>query len=134
MDLVIDANILFSVLIKKGKTEEIIFKDTIHLFAPEFLFDEFEKYREFIKDKTKRNDKDFDRLMRILREKIIVIPNEETERFISKAKTICPDKNDVDYFALAMKLNCSVWSNDKALKNQRHIDVISTEELVNKVE
>ena len=34
MDLVIDANILFSVLIKKGKTEEIIFKDTIHLFAP----------------------------------------------------------------------------------------------------
>jgi len=65
MDLVIDANILFSVLIKKGKTEELLFKDTIHLFAPEFLFDEFEKYREFIKDKTKRNDRDFDRLMRI---------------------------------------------------------------------
>lgn len=42
MDLVVDANILFSVLIKKGKTEELLFKDTIHLFAPEFLFDEFE--------------------------------------------------------------------------------------------
>ena len=134
MDLVIDANILFSVLIKKAKTEELLFKDTLHLFAPEFLFDEFEKYRKLIKDKTNRNDRDFDRLMRILREKIKVIPNEETEKFISKAKAICPDEKDVDYFALAMKLNCSVWSNDKALKNQRHIDVISTEELINKIE
>lgn len=134
MDLVIDANILFSVLIKKGKTEELLFKDTIHLFAPEFLFDEFEKYRKLIKDKTKRNDKDFDRLMIILREKINVIPNEETEKFISKAKNICPDENDVDYFALALKLNCSVWSNDKALKNQSYIEVCSTEELINKIE
>lgn len=134
MDLVIDANILFSVLIKKGKTEELLFKDTLHLFAPEFLFDEFEKYRKLIKDKTKRNDKDFDRLMRILREKINVVPNEETEKFILKAKNICPDENDVDYFALALKLNCSVWSNDKALKNQRQIDVISTEELIIKIE
>jgi len=49
MDLVIDANILFSVLIKKGKTEELLFKDTLHLFAPEFFFDEFEKYRKLIK-------------------------------------------------------------------------------------
>ena len=134
MDLVIDANILFSLLIKKGKTEELLFKDTIHLFAPEFLFDEFEKYRELIKNKTKRNDKDFDRLMRILRERIKIVPNEETEKNISKAKNICPDENDVDYFALAMKLNCSIWSNDKVLKKQNTINVISTEELIKKVE
>ena len=72
--------------------------------------------------------------MIILREKINVIPNEETEKFISKAKNICPDENDVDYFALALKLNCSVWSNDKALKNQSYIEVCSTEELINKIE
>lgn len=134
MDLVIDANILFSILIKKGKTEELLFKDTIHLFAPEFLLDEFEKYRTYIKKKTKRTDKDFDRLMRILSERINFIPNEETENLISKVKKICPDKNDVDYFALALKLNCSVWSNDKALKNQKKIIVISTEELLEKIE
>ncbi len=121
-------------MIKKGKTEELLFKDTIHLFAPEFIFEEFEKYRKLIKNKTKRNDKDFERLMRILREKIKIIPNEETEKFISKAKTICPDKNDVDYFALALRLNCKIWSNDKALKNQEHIEVISTTELFNKID
>ncbi len=43
MDLVIDANILFSVLIRKGKTEELLFEDDLHLFAPEFIFEEFRK-------------------------------------------------------------------------------------------
>ncbi|MEF8880040.1 MAG: PIN domain-containing protein [Candidatus Thermoplasmatota archaeon] len=90
MDLVIDANILFSLLIKKGKTEELLFKDTIHLFAPEFLLDEFGKYRRYIKNKTKRTDQDFDRLMRILSERINFIPNEETKDLISKAKKSLP--------------------------------------------
>lgn len=75
MDLVIDANILFSLLIKKGKTEELLFKDTINLFAPEFLFDEFEKYRDYIKKKTKRKDSEFDTLMITLRKRIRIIPN-----------------------------------------------------------
>ena len=48
MDLVIDANILFSILIKSGKTEELLFKEDIHLFAPEFIFEEFEKYKNLI--------------------------------------------------------------------------------------
>ena len=52
MDLVIDVNVLFSALIKRGKTEELLFKEAFHLFAPEFLFDEFEAYRERILEKT----------------------------------------------------------------------------------
>ena len=48
MDLVIDANILFAALIKESVTSELIFKNTLHLYAPEFLFSEFEKYKEVI--------------------------------------------------------------------------------------
>ncbi|MBT5021736.1 hypothetical protein HOK51_08530 [Candidatus Woesearchaeota archaeon] len=50
---------------------------------------------------------------------------------MNSAKIICPDENDVDYFALALKLNCAIWSNDKKLKNQNSIIVYSTEELIN---
>jgi predicted nucleic acid-binding protein len=46
MNLVIDANILFALLIRKGKTEDIFFNDTIKLYAPEFMLDEFEKYKD----------------------------------------------------------------------------------------
>ena len=45
MDLVIDANIFFSILIRKGKSEDILFQEDLHLFAPEFLFEEFDKYK-----------------------------------------------------------------------------------------
>ena len=37
MDLVVDANIFFSALIRQGKTEELMFEPSLHLFAPEFI-------------------------------------------------------------------------------------------------
>ena len=41
MEVVIDANILFSILIKTGKAEEILFDDDLTVYAPEFIFEEF---------------------------------------------------------------------------------------------
>ncbi len=130
MDLVVDANILFSALIISGKTEELFFEEDLHLFAPEFLFEELSKYYQLILDKTGRTQEELEELLTILKKKIKVIPNEETDKFIQLAREICPDKNDADYFALAMKLRCPLWSNDKELKKQKLIVVYSTEELV----
>ena len=118
MDLVIDANVLFSILIKKGKTEDLLFQEDLHIFAPEFLFEEFEKYRDLILVKTQRSSKEFDKLLNLLRERIKTVLNKETDKYLEQANKICPDENDVDYFALALKLNCPIWSNDKRLKKQ----------------
>ena len=43
MILVIDANILFSALIKNSLTAELLFEPTLKLYAPEFLIEEFMK-------------------------------------------------------------------------------------------
>lgn len=132
MDLVVDANILFSVLIKKGKTEELIFETDLHLFAPEFIFEEFENYRREILGKTERTNEEFEELMNILKKKIMAIPNEETDIYIQEAGKICPDKKDIDYFALALKLKCPIWSQDKELKEkQKIVKIYSTEDLAN---
>ena len=48
MDLVIDANILFAALIKRNVTSDLLFRNDLHLYAPEFIFEEFEKYRNVI--------------------------------------------------------------------------------------
>lgn len=130
MDLVIDANILFSILIRKGKTEEILFSEDLHIFAPEFLFEEFNKYTDLVMEKTGRSKQEFEGLVRIIKKRIKTIPNEETEKYIEKAKKISPDKNDADYFALALKLKCPIWSNDKELKKQEKVTVYSTEDLI----
>jgi predicted nucleic acid-binding protein len=130
MDLVVDANIFFSVLIKSGKTEELMFDPALHLFAPEFIFEEFIKYKNHIIKKTGRTENEFNKLIEILGKRIKTISNEEIEKFIPKAREICPDKNDVDYFALALRLNCALWSNDKELKNQKVVLVYATHELL----
>lgn len=131
MDLVVDANVLFSILIKNGKTEELMLETDLHLFCPEFIFEEFEKYKAEILKKTKRTEKEYNDVFDVVKAKIKTIPNEETEKYMDEARRICPDKKDVDYFALALKMKCSIWSNDKPIKNkQNEVRICNTEELV----
>ena len=48
MDLIVDANILFAALIKDSITMGFFFNRDFHLFAPEFLLEEFYKHKEEI--------------------------------------------------------------------------------------
>lgn len=131
MDLVIDSNILFAALIKESTTSEILFKHT--LYAPEFIFEEFRKYKEYLKGKTKRTGEEFGDLFDLFERNVILIPKEEIELSISEAEKISLDEKDVLYLALALKLKCGIWSNDKKLKAQKIVKVYSTEELLKEI-
>jgi len=131
MDLIIDANILFAALIKKDLTSDLIVYDLFRLYAPEYIFTEFEKYRGYIKRKTERSNEDFNEALNIFRRRIELIPYEEIKPFINKAREISPDIKDIPYIALALKLNIPIWSNDKTLKEkQNKIKIYSTHELI----
>jgi predicted nucleic acid-binding protein len=133
--LVIDANELFSAIITKGKklqslVIDIIFSDKIELFAPFRLLAELEKNREEIKKKSGFSDKEFDAFVEILKLRINFIPLEDFLDKISEAKDVSPDPKDIEYFALALKLKCKIWSEEKKLKQQNKVDVLSTNEVV----
>ncbi len=130
MPFVVDANILFSALIKDGATAEILVNNLGFLYAPEFIFEEFYKHKEEILKKTKRTPAEFDSLFGSMMELIIVVPLDEYKHMLKKAEEISPDPNDVPYFALALKLEIPLWSNDKKLKKQNQLRVYNTEELV----
>jgi len=59
MDLVVDANVLFSALIKEGFTYNLLFNEKFHLFTPEYIFTELEKHKEEILEKTERSEEEF---------------------------------------------------------------------------
>ena len=82
MKLVIDAIVLFAALIKEGSTAELLISDKLQLFAPEFLFTEFVKYKEIILKKTHRSLEEFDQFFDILKEQITVIPKNEIIPFM----------------------------------------------------
>ena len=129
MDLVIDSNVLFAALLKNSGTSDILFKHK--LYAPEFIFEEFRKYKGYLKGKTKRTEENFNELFNLFERNVILIPKEEIEPFIEKTEKISPDAKDVPYLALAIKLRCSLWSNDRNLKEKQNtILVYSTEELI----
>lgn len=132
MKLVVDSNIFFSSLIKEGRTKELLLDLSLDLYAPEFILEEFEKHEQEILDKTNRTKEEFNNILSIIEEIINLVPKEDFEDCLVEAEKISPDPDDVMYFALALKLNCSIWSNDKNLKKQDKIKVYSTEEIIEK--
>jgi predicted nucleic acid-binding protein len=132
--LVVDANILFSALIKKSFTADFIFNDKLDLYSPAFVIGEYMKYEKIITKKTNRTKAEFIQIMHSLKEIIKIIPKERYEMLLKEADKISPDKSDVMYFALALFLKGGIWSNDKRLKKQNIVTVYSTDEIKKMVE
>ena len=71
--------------------------------------------------------------MDIIQKKIRLVPYEDFEAYMGEANEISPDPKDSEYLALALKLNCSFWTNDKKLKKQDKVKIYLTEDLVNEL-
>lgn len=130
-NLVIDANILFASLIKNGVTAKLLFSERYRYFAPEFLFEEFSKYEKVILKKTHRSRKEFETYLNIIKNRIDIISISQIQPFLKKAAEISPDPKDSVYLALAIKLDCSVWSNDRILKEKQSVvKILTTSEIL----
>jgi len=49
---------------------------------------------------------------------------------IPEAKLLAPHLKDVEYFALALRFDFPIWSNEKAFKKQSKVKVFSTKDLI----
>jgi len=134
MLLVVDANILFSALIADGKTRELLFSDRLELMVPEFLFTELEGHLEGIIEKSKLSKEEMDIVISIFKERFDIVPKEDFEHELNIANKVCPDPDDTEYFALAIAEEAYLWSDEKRLKNQGELKVISTSELIALIE
>jgi predicted nucleic acid-binding protein len=114
----------------QGKTFDLIFNDRIKLFAPEFLFEEFQKYKAEILRKSGLSEPELSLFLTLVSSRIETVPRQEFKQLIKKAVGSITDKKDAPYIALALHLCCSVWSNDKKLKEQDLAKVYSTTELL----
>lgn len=134
MQLVIYANIIISALINfNGKTRALIFLDELELSAPEFLISEIEEHKEEIIEKTKISQEKLTIALNLIFSRVKLVPFEDFSQYLKKAKEICPDEDDEEYFALAFSKNIPIWSDDSALKQKQFtLKVFTTSELINK--
>lgn len=132
MELVVDANILVSALLKEGTTRELMFNTDLILYTSEFIVEEFFEHIDKLAQKACLSKKVFQGQAEqlIIESKLRIISKKEVKLFIKKAEQISPDSDDVLYFATALKFNCGIWSNDKELKKQKQIKIYSTSDLL----
>jgi len=139
INLIVDANEVFSAVIAKGrrlqtKKLEILFSDKVKLYSPYKLFEEISKVKnkEDMKYKSSFSDKELDLFLKALESRIEIIPGKELLNTLSEAKSISTHSKDNLFFATALKLNCPIWSGEKRLKNQSKVEVFNTKDLVEK--
>ena len=130
MQVITDANIIIAMLVRPGKPIDLFFDSRLSLYAPHLLFVELENNKEEIMEKTGLTEDEFEWLYSILKHNIEIIPEEEFLRFRETAENICPDSKDIVYFALALYLNCPIWSNDPHFKEQSLVKVFTTRQLI----
>jgi predicted nucleic acid-binding protein len=132
LELVIDTNILFSFFWKNSLVRDLISDQNFLLSSPEFALVEIKKHKKEIIRKTKISEKEFKENLMDLAISVDFVPEKDYKNFLKKALLFSPDSNDVDFFALSLKLNQPLGSNDKILKNQNFVEVLNTKEVFKK--
>ena len=133
MKLVIDANILFS-FFRDNPVRFIIINASLiklQLFSPAHVLEELNKNIQDLVKYTKLSSLEISSIIEELKSVISIMPSQEYNEFGSEAKKLSPHTSDKDtpYFALALKLNCAIWSNEPAFKKQSRIKIFNTKEL-----
>lgn len=133
MRFVVDTNILFSFFNEKSTARDLSTRFSLILYSPAFALKELNKYKHEIMKRFSLTELQFSFTIKLLQTVVNFIKKEEYLQFLPKSKEISPDPNDIDFFALSLKLNCEIWSNDADLKKQTSIKVLSTEDIVKKI-
>ena len=132
MKLVVDANILVS-FFRQNPVKDL-FKNAkslnISLFVSEYTIKELKKNKSDILKYSGLNAVQFEKAISELVSLLKLLPDSSYEEFESEAKKLSPHDKDIPVFALALKLNCGIWSNELAFKKQSQIKVFSTRDMI----
>ena len=127
--IVVDTNVLFTFFFKNSVAQKILPKRVFDFCSPVYALEEINSYRSEIEKKARISADAFAKLREELALFVEFVPSEEYSAYMKKATDI-PDKNDIDFIALALKTGCPLWSNDKELKKQSLVEVLTTDEFI----
>jgi len=130
MLLVVDANVILSILIAKGSKHKLFFSNKVSLSSPDRLLFEIGKHWKELSEKSGLSEKDLEMEFAAIRMQMKTFSMDELSGWMKEASATSPDPDDAEYFALALKLGCPLWSEEKKLKKQSKVKVYNTPELL----
>lgn len=132
--LVAEANILFS-FFRHDSSRRYLIEELLNsgcsLASPDFVLKELLSDKQKVMKYAGIDEFEFSFLYSILTEEIKVFPEPEYTEFLPEALAISPHHTkDAPYFALALSLNCAIWSDEKRHKQQSKVRVYPTSDLL----
>lgn len=138
MRIVVDSNILFSFFWKDSTFSKLCENRELQLISPEYALVEINNYKVEIMKKAKISNEEFNKKRLELVDRISFIPLEVyvlefnnvkklAEKFKEKSDEIL---GDIDFLALAIKLEMPLWTHDKLLKEQNRVKILTTKEVI----
>lgn len=118
--VVVDTNIIFKALrLKNSFIREILNQELYRFYAPKFLLVEIFKHKEKILKNNKQLEDEFYEYLNILLNRITFV-NEDIVSIGNylEAYRLCKDidEKDVPFIALAIQLDCELWTYDEPIK------------------
>ncbi|MBI4361445.1 hypothetical protein HY572_06790 [Candidatus Micrarchaeota archaeon] len=129
MKFVLDSNVFFSALLRDSSTRRLLTDPRLELYVPDYFFEELFKYASEFAERMGVSRYALLQGVMALSETVSVVSKSSYAHCTAKAFDVCPDPADVDFFALAMSLGCPIVSQEKKLKRQQAIRVITIAEL-----
>lgn len=132
MKLVVDTNILVS-FFRDNPVKELILKSKlfgVSLYSLQYMIEELKKNKGDVIKYAEIALPEFDKRLSELLNFIKLTPEESCKEFEHEAKEISPHDKDIPVFALALKLDCPIWSNEPAFKKQSRIKVLSNRDMI----
>ena len=133
MKLVLDNNILFSVMNPGSAAAYLFAMLRADFSAPEFIKSEFNEYNEDCLYKSGLSEHEFELRRSEVFGSIKFFKVSEYGQFLKTSVKALPDSDDADFLALALSINSAVWSNDPHLKQQSLAEAYTTKELIEKL-
>jgi len=132
MRLVVDTNILVS-FFRANPVNEFISRSkllNLYLFSSEYVFEELRRNKEDVLKYSGVDLEQFEVKLSELLTFIKIVPERLYKEFESEAKQPSPHDKDIPIFALALKLNCPIWSNELVFKKQSKVKILSTRDMI----
>src|SRR3989344_760224 len=105
MRLILDNNILFSLMNPKSSSSYLFSLIKAEFLAPEFIKSEFDKYRKSCISKSSLSEDEFEMRLSSIESSIKFSKVSEYESFLKKAENKLSDPDDADFLALAISTN-----------------------------
>ena len=126
MRILVDTNRIIAALVKRGTSRDILFDEFFELVTPDYTLIEIDKHKEEIRQKTHLEEDEFELLLMLVFEHIIVIPKSDYTQFIDKCKNDMSDPDDVPHLAAALATNAEgIWAHDPHFLEQKKVKVFT---------